>query len=201
MALLLAWQETADEEHLQALVSVTRRLMERVALGILRRSGIADVSAVDDAVSLVLDHLRRLSCAPDRERRVASFRPSATAGDSDAGEAYLVWLTTERTRDVIRRRQRREQMAKPFSSLAYTSHQGMPWEAAAAESGRAPPAEDRASRLEQVLIHLEPPLTTVIRMLLAGHSQKAIAEAMGVCEGTVSRQRARAIERLRGLLS
>lgn len=200
-ALLLDWQETANEGHLKTLVNATRRLMERVARAVLLRSGVADGSAVDDAVSLVLDHLRRLPGASDRERRVANFRPAAATGDGDAGEVYLVWLTTERTRDVIRRRQSRERTAKSFSSLARTSHQGMPCQAEAAESGHEPPAEDHSSRLEQVLVHLEPPLATVIRMLLAGHSQKAVAEATGVCEGTVSRQRARAIERLRGLLS
>lgn len=200
-ALLLDWQETADGEHLQTLVNATRPLMERAARAVLLRSGIADVSAVDDAVSLVLDHLRRLPGASGRERRVASFRPSSDASDGDAGEAYLAWLTTERTRDVIRRRQSRERTAKPFSSLARSGHHGMPCQAEAAEPGHEPIAEDPSSRLEQVLVHLEPSMATVIRMLLAGHSQKTVAEAMGVCEGTVSRQRARAIERLRRLLS
>lgn len=200
-ALLMAWQETADDEYLQTIVCRTRRLMERAARAVLLRSGVADVSAVDDAVSLVLDHLRRLPGASDRERGVASFRPPSGTHDGDSGEAYLVWLTTERTRDVIRRRQRRARMTKPFASLGCAGYHGASRKSEAAPSDHEPLMADRSAKLEEMLVHLEPTAATVIRMLLGGNSQKTIAEAMGVCEGTVSRQRARAIERLRRLLS
>jgi RNA polymerase sigma factor (sigma-70 family) len=199
-ALLLAWQETADERHLQRVFETTRRLMERVARSVLVRFGIADASAVDDAVSLVLDHLRRLPGASDQERAVASFRPRSDADDVDPGENYIVWLTTERTKDVIRARRRRQRMTRTLSSVAGTRRaDALSWPAATGADEEAVPT-DCAATLETMLARLEPSAAMVIRMLLAGKSQKAIATALGVCEGTISRQRARAIERLRSML-
>lgn len=199
-ALLLAWQETADECHLQRVFETTRRLMERVARSVLVRFGIADASAVDDAVSLVLDHLRRLPGASGRERAVASFRPRSDADDVDPGENYIVWLTTERTRDVIRARQRRQRMARTFSSVAGTRRAGTGPRPEAMEPDEEAVPTDCAATLEAMLARLEPSAARLIRMLLAGKSQRAIAAALGVCEGTVSRQRARAIEQLRRML-
>lgn len=199
-ALLLAWQETADECHLQQVFETTRRLMERVARSVLTRFGIADASAVDDAVSLVLDHLRRLPGASGHERAVATFRPRSDVDDVDPGENYIVWLTTERTRDVIRARQRWHRKTTTFSSIAGTRRADTEPRPEALEPDEDPAPADCAAILETMLARLEPPSARVIRMLLAGHSQKAIAAALGVSEGTVSRQRARAIERLRHML-
>ena len=58
-------------------------------------------------------------------------------------------------------------------------------------------ADADCASLHQELERLEPRLRTVIAMLLEGKSQVTIAHALGVCEGTVSRLRVRAIDQLR----
>lgn len=84
-AKLTAWQETADEDRLAEVVMEARPQLEAAARCVLRRLGIGDWSAVDDAVSLVLDHLRRLPQAAAGERAVAQFdaghATAARAGD------------------------------------------------------------------------------------------------------------------------
>jgi RNA polymerase sigma factor (sigma-70 family) len=55
-------------------------------------------------------------------------------------------------------------------------------------------------RLAAAIDRLEPQLRTVVQMLLDGKSQVVIAHVLGVCEGTVSRVRSRALAKLRALL-
>jgi RNA polymerase sigma factor (sigma-70 family) len=150
---------------------------------------VADRSAVDDVVSLVLDHLRRLPCGNAGERRVALFRgDDATVG---RGLAYVRLLARNRARDVARARHRRDRRARVFSML-----DAMGWQAVAA--GR--PVNDLHEQLLDAVAQLEPPLRQVVELLLEGKSQATIAHVLDVCEGTVSRMRKRAVDRLRALL-
>jgi len=188
---LLAWQETADEAWLEWVVTTTTADLRMVARRVLQRHRVHDWSAVDDALSLTLDHLRRLPLTTLDERSVARFdaarRPGS--GDGDSGMSYLSWLVRERSLDVVR--QRRRQAAR---NLRF-----------AEEGASATPYEpafdvDQAARLHEAVGRLEPRQRAVIELLLAGRSQAAIAHMLDVCEGTVSRLRSRAIAELRGMI-
>jgi RNA polymerase sigma factor (sigma-70 family) len=193
-AALIAWQETGDDRWLEFLVATTIAELEHVAAASLRKHGINDRSAVDEA--LVFDHLRRLPGTAPGEHPVARFdaaRPHGTT-HGDPGRAYLAWLVRERSLDVARQRRR---LAKRWLSLSdhavsrlgcFDSHDGC-------EDGH-----ERQARFDTALQRLDPRLRTVVQMLLAGKSQAVIAHVLDVCEGTVSRMRTRAIVELKRLI-
>jgi len=82
--LLLRWQASGDTGAFDTLVAQARRQVERVAERVLQQHGLRDPAALDDAVSLVLDHLRRLfahvpgvcegTVSRLRERTIAALR-------------------------------------------------------------------------------------------------------------------------------
>ena len=63
------------------------------------------------------------------------------------------------------------------------------------------PCCEAAHRLNEVIARLVPRQRAVIELLREGKSQVVIAHALGVCEGTVSRLRQRAIGELKRLLA
>jgi len=201
--LLVSWQETGDEAHLERLLAAVRPILEQVAGSELHRQHVADPAAIEEAVSLVLDHLRRLPAAGATDRTVARFLPRRTGDGADAGLAYVRWLAKERARDVIRASRRRARHTKPFSLLDATGHDRLRAVAAPSHTDADDPTAagvDRVDRLRAALRHLEPRLATVLGMLLEGKSQTVIATTMQVSEGTVSRMRVRAIEQVRRAL-
>ncbi len=205
--LLLAWQATGDQSHLEPLVAAIRPLAERMAAATLHRYGIRDSFAVDEVVSLVLDHLRRLPGAPTDERQVASFAPrrNARCNDSlsDPGQAFLVWLTRERAADVARSRRRQARHTTVFSALEKPARHRLQDSAAPGDAAGDDIAAqaDLCVRLRDVIPRLPPRERTVIELLLEGKSQAVIAHVIGVCEGTVSRLRVRGTGLLRTLLA
>lgn len=199
-SLLLEWQSSGDEQCLADLVRMIMPLLERVAARTLRRFGIHDRSAVDDATALVLDHLRRLPGHATDERPVAPFvadGPRCHCDRSDSGAAYLHRLTHDRAIDVARGRRRSARRAEPISEFGDTTSISVSrWTVVEAQDD-VDEADSGSASLQQELDRLEPRLRTVIAMLLEGKSQVAIAQTLGVCEGTVSRLRVRAIDQLR----
>lgn len=199
-SLLLEWQSSGDEQCLEDLVRMIMPMLERVAARTLQRLGIHDRSAIDDTTSLVFDHLRRLPSQPPGERCVMPFvadRTRCHCEQRDSGAAYLHRLTHDRAIDVVRARRRRARHATPISEFGDTAHIGVyRWTEVDAAEDMAAADADSAS-LHQEIDRLEPRLRTVIAMLLDGKSQVAIANTLGVCEGTVSRLRVRAIDQLR----
>jgi RNA polymerase sigma factor (sigma-70 family) len=203
-SLLLEWQSSGDEQCLEDLVKMVTPLLERVAARTLQRLGVHDRSAIDDTTALVFDHLRRLSSQPPGERSVMPFvadRPRCHCERRDSGAAYLHRLTHDRAIDVVRARRRRARHATPISEFGDTAHISVyRWtEVDAADDMAA--ADANSASLHQEIDRLEPRLRTVIAMLLEGKSQVAIAHTLGVCEGTVSRLRVRAIDQLRRALA
>lgn len=188
---LLAWQETADETWLECVLATTTADLRLVARRVLQRHRVRDWSAVDDALSLVLDHLRRLPIRDADGWTVTRFdamrRPRR--GDGDSGMSYLAWLVRERSLDVVRQRRRQAARALRFAE----------------QGAAATPCEpafdaDQVARLREAVGRLEPRQRAVVELLLAGRSQTAIAHLLDVCEGTVSRLRTRAITELRRLM-
>ncbi len=193
--LLLEWQSMGDERTLEELFKAICPLAESVARHVLRSAGIQDPAAIDDAMSKVFDHLRRLHGSSARDRRVAAFRPAAdtVTRRGDAGIGFVRWLAQERARDIARATFRRTRRTRLFSQLA-PEHAGM------VRSIEASPPPDGGRLDDDVRLAIESldgRSRLVIEMLLEGESQATIARHMGVCEGTVSRIHSRAIEALR----
>lgn len=193
--LLDRWQATNDPEQLAVLVDAVRPMVEAVAVRVLRSRRITDWSAVDDVLSLVLDHLRRLPGGQEGERPVALFR-GADPG-SDRGGRFIRLLARNRSLDVARSHRRHWRHECSFTSAGDTvrfslvSHDDVAWQEAEA---------DVHDRLVVAIDRLEPDLQAVVQMLLDGKSQAVIAHVLGVCPGTVSRARRRAMAKLRGLM-
>ena len=167
---------------------------DRTARRVLWRHGIRDPAAVDDALSLVLDHLRRLATHGQDEPPVAPFDPHrATPGRGDAGAAYIAWLARDRAIDIARRRRRQDRLGRPLGDDTATRlvTQLVTHPAPIAEE------EDRPALVRAAIARLAPQDRLVCELLLAGRSQATIAGLLGVCAGTVSRIRCRAIAALR----
>jgi RNA polymerase sigma factor (sigma-70 family) len=193
--LLDRWQATNDPEQLAVLVGAVRPMVEAVAVRVLRSRRIKDQSAVDDVLSLVLDHLRRLPGGQEGERPVAMFR-GADPG-SDRGGRFIRLLARNRSLDVARSHRRHWRRECSFSSAGDTVR----WSLANPDDAARQEAEaDVHDRLVVAIDRLEPDLQAVVRMLLDGKSQAVIAHVLGVCPGTVSRARRRAMAKLRGLM-
>ncbi|MEI6240015.1 MAG: sigma-70 family RNA polymerase sigma factor [Planctomycetia bacterium] len=198
---LQAWQESGDEVWLEYLISRALPRLEHAARSVLRRLHISDWSAVDDALSLVFDHLRRLPATTPGERAVRRFETGRGTGhgSGDQGLAYLVWLAHERAIDVARQRKRQATRHRLFATAHHTPRIVSTDHEALSDTGEADCAS--AARLHAALAMLEPRARAVIQLLLDGKSQAVIAHVLGVCEGTVSRLRTRAITELRRLLA
>lgn len=195
--LVVAWQESGSHQAFERLVAAALpRLGPLVAATLLGR-GIEDPTASDDAIALVLDHLRRLADTGSDERHVAKFSAArSNSAPSAAGWGYLRQLARSRARDVARERRRQ--------SLVFSQLRGRGGEdfeltiPGSVAGGTAPPP--LADRLREAARSLEPRQRLLVELLLDGKSQAVIAHVLGTSEGTVSRLRARAIKELRRIL-
>ncbi len=194
-AMIEGWQRSGDPNQFAVLAVAVRPVVEAVALKVLRQRHIADRTAVDDVVSLVLDHLRRLPGGSGDDRHVARFRVDDSAASHGLG--FIRLLARTRSLDVARSHRRRWRNTLPLSVAAEVTRHLVDGESEAAHDAEA----DMHDRLWAAIDRLEPRLRTVVKMLLDGDSQAAIAHELGVCEGTVSRVRGQAIARLRELLA
>ncbi len=196
---LLAWQATGDHDSFALLVESIRVDVAAVARPLLARHGCRGLTAVDEVLALVLDHLRRLASEGSREDCVARFRPGP-AGDEDAGERYITWLTRIRTHDFLRSRRRRSRRSPTFTDMLGRHGDGdRPSPDGPGSGDRESQGQDNARRecLHEALDALGPASRRLMEMILAGTTQKAIADLLGVCEGTVSRRRTAVLARIR----
>lgn len=204
---LVAWQATGDEGCLERVWATVRPVAQRMIAATLLRLDVHDPSAIDDALSLVLDHLRRLPVASTDGRAVTPFVPRSDPrrdeGLADAGLAYILWLSRGRAADVARDRRRRSRDATVFSLLDRRMTSCLRGCAdPATNTGDDTEAQGVLSiRLHDGIRQLPARERLVIELLLEGKSQTVIAHVLDVCEGTVSRLRTRAIAMLRDLLA
>jgi RNA polymerase sigma factor (sigma-70 family) len=205
-SLLQSWQAVGDVRDLESLLARALPLIERAAAATLRRRHLADPAAVDDVVSRVLDHLRRLPGASAGEKIVARFVPRSghigAESLGDRGEAYVVWLARERALDIVRSRRRVAHRISCFSELPAASRTLTTDAGKANAIGlcHAPPGA-QWQRLHDAIPLLDTRQRVVIELLLEGKTQAVIAHTLDVCEGTVSRLRSKAIAQLRLLLA
>ena len=206
-SLLLLWQSTGVHDHLERLITAILPLATQMAKKTLFRLGCRDSSAVDDSIALVFDHLRRLPDPANGERSVARFiprtNPRCICSLTDPGQAYVLWLARERAADVARARHRQARHFVVFSELESTTILHLKTCAASGGSDGDPTASpgDLCTQLHEAIGMLSPRERMLIELLLKGKSQAVISHMIGVCEGTVSRLRTRAIAQLRALLA
>ena len=200
---LVEWQATGEEPCLEQVWRIASPIGHRMITASLHRLGIFDPSAIDDALSLVLDHLRRLPETSTSDSLVAQFTPRVethcTQGFADPGLAFIIWLSRKRAADVARAWRRRKRHATVFSLLDQQTTKRV--HASAATSADEASSAVLCLRLHEAIPHLPPRERLVIEMLLEGKSQEVIAHVLDVCAGTVSRLRARAIAMLRDRLA
>ena len=206
-SLLFDWQTTGNPDCLTLLLDMALPLAEQTAKARLHRLGIHDPSAVDETISLLLDHLRRLANSATNERTVAPFVPRGEdrrgAGLIDSGLAYIVWLTRERAADVARARRRRSRHTTVFTLLDTRTMIHLQ-ECTACQDASSDDMQSQADlclRLHDAIPHLPPRERLVMELLLEGKNQATVAHVLDVCEGTVSRLRTRAIAMLRDLMA
>lgn len=199
---LLEWQATGEEACLERLWGIVSPITHRMITATLHRLGIHDPSAVDETISLLLDHLRRLSESSTSDRPVARFAPRTdTRGNKspvDPGLAFIIWLSRERAADVARARRRRNRHAPVFSLLDQQTLKHVHVHVAHSDDASS---TELCLRLHDTIPHLPPRERLVIELLLEGKNQTVISHVLDVCEGTVSRLRMRAIAMLRDLLA
>ena len=206
-SLLLRWQATGERDHFERLIIAIELLASRMAKDTLRRLGVRDPSAVDDTLSLVFDHLRRLAGSANGERSVAPFssRTYAACNHSriDSGRTYVLWLTRERAADVARANRRRSRRVIMFSQLD-TSTSSLVEGCVDPRPSNGPPGTVPAvflCHLHDAILQLPSRERLVVELLLEGKTQAIISHALDCCEGTVSRLRTRAVALLRDLLA
>jgi RNA polymerase sigma factor (sigma-70 family) len=195
--LLLEWQAVGEPECFERIVAILSPIALHSAGRMLARAGLRSRSLCDDVLSLVLDHLRRLYEPATHAVRVARFTAEPDGSD-DAGLRYVVWLTLARTRDVIRIERRRKARQASFTDLDLVDSIAV----ARGVSPKLSYADDSwpLTDLRAAIASLDGADRDVVDMLLAGRTQKEIADALGVCEGTVSRRKDRAILRIRDVV-
>lgn len=198
-ALLCEWQATASHEALERLISMAAPVVAVVVCRVLGRRGIRDPGAIDDAIALVFNHLRRLPGVAQGEPAVALFDPGRGTA-ADHGRAYLQKLAHDRALDVARRRRREGRRMSTFSSLDDATHAALPERIVDADDEREEGPEAPSAFPHEALAGLEPREQTLVQLLLEGKSQVVIAHVLGVCEGTVSRLRARVIAKLQAAI-
>jgi len=201
--LMLRWQQTGCRHGFTTLVEAVLPEVAEVAKRVLQRRGIQDPDALDDAVSLVLDHLRRLRDDGRGSRRLTEFspgRPGRPSRDAiDPGLGFVRQLAKARAIDVARGRRRLARKRRVFSDIRGAAE--MPTDTIASDDAGSELAQlPLGDRLREAARRLEPRQRLLVEMLLEGKSQAVIAHVLEVSEGTVSRLRTRAIDRLRRIL-
>jgi RNA polymerase sigma factor (sigma-70 family) len=200
-ALLCQWQATGSHAALEDLIRSATPVMVVVIGRVLGQRGIRDPAAVDDALALVFNHLRRLPGAADGEPTVSPFH-SDGGTVAEHGRAYLQRLAHDRAVDIARRCRRRARREAAFSALDDVAVMQVPERAGLAMLGEAAdePDDQEEQFLRREMAGLEPREQQLVRLLIEGKSQAVIAHVLGVCEGTISRMRTRVIAKLQAAI-
>lgn len=201
-ALLCAWQSTGSHAALEDLMHAAEPVATLVIARVLGQRGIRDPAALDDALALVFNHLRRLPGPAAGEHGVAPFDPGRGTA-ADHGRAYLQRLAHDRAIDIARCRRRETRRMATFSALetgsAASLTNRMVMRATTSESEQEE-SDAAGCAIEAAVNQLDPRERELVRLLIEGKSQAVIAHMLGVCGGTVSRLRARVIAKLQAAI-
>ena len=196
-SLLCEWQDTGSHVVLEDLIHAAEPIMSVVIGRVLGQRGIRDPAALDDAMALVFNHLRRLPGPADGEPAVAPFDPGRGT-NADHGRAFLQRLAHDRAIDIARRCRRQSRREATFSALDDVAASRLPEPASvSAASLAADELDDQDEQLlARAMVGLDLREEQLVRLLIEGKSQAVIAHVLGVCEGTISRMRTRVIAKL-----
>lgn len=188
-ALLTRWQADHDADDFRALVAIVHEPLERMAARTLRERGIRDPGACDDVVALVLERLFRLGArAGARPLQAFDHGRGERGATVDRGWAFVRCIARSRAHDLARSLRRRDRLAAGYAAAPRDV------------TPQEPAAEAADVRLLRLAVaSLDGRSRKVVELLLEGKSQAVVAHLLGVCEGTVSRIRAKAILQLRAL--
>ena len=201
-SLILRWQSTGDRSAFAALAEAVVPMIEAVAASELRRSGRPDAGLAAEAVSLVLDHLRRLHHPGVDDQPVSPFRPAPGCG-SGAGLVYVRWLARRRAADLARSQRRRDRREPTFTHRFGDAGEPAATVTAATAvrpASRPLPPEESLRALADATHRLDAADRALAEALLAGESQVDIARRLGVSAGTVTRRRQRLLARMAATL-
>jgi len=203
--LLLRWQDDRDQKAFEDLVASSRSLVTSVARRTLRGASLDPGSLIDDLVSLILDHLRRLPAqhhtganTPTPERTVRPFQPDPRK--PNAGRRYLVWLTQRRAKDIARRERRDQRRCRCYTAsdphqVRVAIMQASSDQQAAARSQAL--QDDCLAWIQEMLAFYDPADRLLMEMVLEGKTLGAIAHVLDCSKGTASRRRQRIEQSLR----
>ncbi len=193
--LLSRWQADHDVDDFTALVEIVHQPLARMAARSLRSVGIRDPGVCDDVVAAVLEHLFRLGTSGDAAASSAFDRRRADSPATvDPGWAFVRCIARSRARDAARSARRRDRLAAGYADSPTRPH------ATTIDEEVAAVAID-VERLYAAVAALDERSRRLVELLLDGKNQAVIAHVLGVCEGTVSRLRTKAIRRLRATLA
>jgi RNA polymerase sigma factor (sigma-70 family) len=195
--LLCEWQATGSHAALEDLIRSAEPIVSVVIARVLGQRGIRDPAALDEALALVFNHLRRLPGPAAGEPAVATFDPGRGTA-ADHGSAFLKRLAHDRAIDIARRCRRQARRESTFSALDDAAVSRLQEPATVSTAGVADdePDEQDEQLLARAVAGLDLREQQLVRLLLEGKSQAVIAHVLGVCEGTISRLRCRVIAKL-----
>jgi RNA polymerase sigma factor (sigma-70 family) len=180
--LLCEWQVSGDCDKFANLWAHAASLVRQSVRITLARAHIRDPASADDAVSLVMEHLRRL---PSGEVTQYDHERDATN--------YLRWLAAMRAGDVIRRRRRQSRRERSWpEQWGFAPSVNEPEDAS-----QAGWAAETILALKNAIAELDERSQDVLMSHFEGERQADTARRLGVCPGTVTRIRQRAVEKLR----
>jgi RNA polymerase sigma factor (sigma-70 family) len=193
---LLVWQEQSDEPSLKAVIDARLRMIEKVAAGTLVHHHIHDSGAIDEVVSRVLEHLRRLPRDNPGDVRVSQFTPRDQ--NPAAADMYLRWLTKRRAVDVATELRRRWRHIKSFTGLTIDDlASDLPERVLSLTATQPAHSEAQVRILHAAIAQLNLRQRQLVQFILDGRPQVAIACELGVSEAWVSRAKQRIISKLR----
>ena len=205
--LLLIFQEQGCHDAFEQFVTTAQPLIESVAKATLRTRNVDAGNLVDDTLSAVLNHLRRLHAHALRQNteQPASDQPvqafTSQPDKPDAGRQYLIWLTQRRAADVARREHRwRRQQSFTETTVSQLD------DAIARQSFADQHAhtdhrqqQEQLTWLQSAFEQLEESEQLLIAMVLEGKTLAVIAHVLDCSEGTASRRRQRIETKLQAL--
>ena len=205
--LLLIFQDQGCHEAFEKLLTAAKPIIESAAKATLRTRNVDAGNLVDDTLSAVLNHLRRLPAhalrqnteQPASDQAVQAFTPQPDK--PDAGRQYLIWLTQRRAADVARREHRwRRQQSFTETTVSQLD------DAIARQSFTDQHAhtdhrqqQEQLTWLQSAFEQLEESEQLLMAMVLEGKTLAVIAHVLDCSEGTASRRRQRIETKLQAL--
>ena len=205
--LLLIFQDQGCHEAFKKLLTAAKPIIESVAKATLRTRTVDAGNLVDDTLSAVLNHLRRLPAhalrqnteQPASDQAVQAFTPQPDK--PDAGRQYLIWLTQRRAADVARSEHRWGQQQSFTKTTASQLDNAIARQSFAHQHAHTAhrQQQEQLTWLQLACEQLEESEQLLLAMVLEGKTLAVIAHVLDCSEGTASRRRQRIETKLQSM--